>query len=71
MNENELISLPETMVELSSLVKIDLEGNKLKKIPQNLTQIPSLRYINVARNKSLVLTNEQKRFIKKRDEEVY
>jgi Leucine-rich repeat (LRR) protein len=59
------------MVELSSLVKIDLEGNKLKKIPQNLTQIPSLKYINVARNKSLVLTSEQKRFIKKRDEEVY
>ena len=71
IKENEISSLPETLIELNSLVKIDLEGNKLKKLPNNFIQIPSLKYINISRNKSLVLNAEQKRFIKKRDEEVY
>jgi Leucine-rich repeat (LRR) protein len=71
INENEISFLPETLIDLNSLVKIDLEGNKLKKLPNNLILIPSLKYINIARNKSLELTAEQKRFIKKRDDEVY
>jgi len=71
LNENEINYLPETLIDLNYLVEIDLEGNKLKKLPNNIIQIPSLKYINISKNRSLILSTEQKKFIKKRDEEIY
>ena len=51
--------------------KLDVSGNKLKNLPHSIIQLSNLQYVNIERNKFIILNSYQKKFLKKRDEEVY
>ena len=60
---NHLEELPEEISTMSSLEKLTLSNNNLIKLPNNIIQL-KLKKLQLLDNKSLILTNEQKKWIK-------
>ena len=52
---NQLTSLPESLVNITSLVELDVGGNQLTELPQAIGSLPSLTFLDVSENQIIVL----------------
>ncbi|XP_063986554.1 leucine-rich repeat-containing protein 59-like [Diachasmimorpha longicaudata] len=50
LSNNQLVSIPETIVSLTHIVKLDLSKNLLTEIPENIGEMKQLKYLDLYSN---------------------
>ena len=65
LDNNELSTIPEDICELSNLEDFRIHGNKLEELPNRIIQLEQLKFISIIYMQKLLLTDEQKKWIRK------
>lgn len=58
MENNQLDTLPESMVNLKSLIHLNLKNNRLTKFPESIYDIKTLKFCFLNSNKIVKISNE-------------